>query len=573
MTGETPAARQALAAADAGMRVDVDVEVPMRDGERLRANVYRPATDEPLPVLISMGPYNKDKLWVPPQDLEEAANPHMNWETVNPVWWTGQRYVVVRLDSRGTGRSPGRTTLGGLAHAQDFYDAIEWAAAQPWSSGKVGTIGISFYAISQWHVANLKPPSLKAMIPWEGAGDYYRDARYHGGLFCQGFTSQWFVTHMAHHLLGRNSRVFPEGRYDTNVLHDILTHSLDDGYYDHMQAQWSALEIPFLSAGNWSGMGLHLRGNLEAFTQATRAPRKLRMHAGTHYHPFYSAEAREEQKRFFDHWLKGEANGVMDEPPIKLGVRQGGGGVVFRHEHEWPLARTQWTRLHLAIGDGAAPAGSPAGELVAEPVADARSVTYSASGDTRAGRASASSTSVTDGKLGGSGVFFLTAPLPADTEVTGPLALRLWVESTSEDMDIFVTLRNIAPDGQDVFEVGQQGYPVPVAKGWLRVSHRELDEARSLPHRPYHRHQRRLYLQPGEVVPVDIEIWPTSMVFRQGHRIRLDIQPRDGIGCGAYTHYVADYNDGDNRIHAGGGYDSWLLLPVIPARKSQEEQP
>ena len=126
-------------------------------------------------------------------------------------------------------------------------------------------------------------------------------------------------------------------------------------------------------------------------------------------------------------------------------------------------------------------------------------------------------------------------------------------------------MEEIGPDGKDVWEVGQQGQQVCVAKGWLRVSHRELDPERSLPYRPYHRHMRRLYLQPDEVVKVEVEIWPTSMVFKKGHRIRLDIQPRDGVGSLHYTHYHADYNTGTNTIYSGGDRESFLLLPIVPA--------
>jgi predicted acyl esterase len=135
-------------------------------------------------------------------------------------------------------------------------------------------------------------------------------------------------------------------------------------------------------------------------------------------------------------------------------------------------------------------------------------------------------------------------------------------------MELFLSIRNIDPDGNDVWEVGQQGQQVPVAKGWLRVSHRELDPELTLPYRPYHAHKRRLYLEPGEIVQVQVEIWPTSMLFKKGHRIRLDIQPRDGVGSQHYTHYHADYNSGTNTIYAGGEHESYLLLPVIPESSS-----
>jgi putative CocE/NonD family hydrolase len=164
------------------------------------------------------------------------------------------------------------------------------------------------------------------------------------------------------------------------------------------------------------------------------------------------------------------------------------------------------------------------------------------------------------------GVAFETEPFAEDLEVTGPVVLNLWVSSTTDDMDVFATLRNIGPDGQDVWEIGQQQQPVPVAKGWLRASHRKLDPALTLPYRPYHAHDERQWLRPGEKVELNVEIWATCMVFRKGHRLRLDIQPRDGVGSAPYTHYSADYNSGRNTIYTGGTTPSHLLLPVIPAR-------
>jgi predicted acyl esterase len=162
------------------------------------------------------------------------------------------------------------------------------------------------------------------------------------------------------------------------------------------------------------------------------------------------------------------------------------------------------------------------------------------------------------------GIALFTPAMTEDMEITGPLSATFWVSSSSEDMDLFITMRHFDEAGQEIMETGQQGAPVPVAKGWLRVSHRELDQEKTLPYRPYHQHQRRLWLTPGEIVQVDVEIWPTSMVFKKGHRMRLDVQPRDGVGSASYMHYHADYNTGTNTIYAGGKYESYILLPVIP---------
>jgi len=160
--------------------IEKDVEIPMRDGARLRADVYRPKSGGRFPVIANLSSYMKDKLWVPPPDLEEKPNPYMNWETPNPLWWVPRGYALLRIDGRGSGKSPGFTDPWSASEARDYYDGIEWAARQPWSTGRVGTSGISYFAMVQWLVANLKPPSLKAMIPWEGAADMYRDFGYHG---------------------------------------------------------------------------------------------------------------------------------------------------------------------------------------------------------------------------------------------------------------------------------------------------------------------------------------------------------------------------------------------------------
>jgi len=544
------------------LAVEKDVEIPMRDGARLRADVFRPKAAGRFPVIVNLGSYQKDKLWVPPADLEEKPNPWMNWETVNPLWWVPRGYVALRVDGRGSGKSPGRTDPWSPSEARDFYDAIEWAARQPWSNGRVGTSGISYYAMTQWLVAGLKPPSLAAMIPWEGAADMYRDFGYHGGIFSFGFAVNWWNNHMAHHLLGRPQSTATDA-FATPWLWEYMRNSLDGEWWRGRRAAWESIDVPFYSAGNWSGMGLHLRGNTEGYVRAASTHKKLRIHAGTHYHPFYSEEGRSDQLRFFDHWLKGEDTGIMREPPVKLLIRKGGAGNCrWREEEDWPIPRTRWTKLYLEPQSRGA-----MHKLSADSPGKTRSISYSASGMSKAGVASASWTSTAlAGSVPQLGASFQTAPLKEDTEVTGPVVFVLWVSSTTEDMDVFATIRNIDRDGRDVFEVGQQGQPVPVAKGWLRASHRKKDEALSEIWRPYHSHLERERLKPDEVVQIEVEIWPTSMVFAKGHRIRLDVQPRDGIGSAPYTHYSADYNTGTNTIYAGGNRASYLLLPVIPPR-------
>jgi putative CocE/NonD family hydrolase len=550
--------------------VERDVKIPLRDGTLLSADVRRPdGGDERFPAIMSLTQYQKDKVWAPPPDLEEPPGPHMVFEAPNAAWWCPRGYAIVIVDTRGSGKSPGQNDPSSYQEALDFYDAIEWIARRPWCTGKIGTLGISYLAASQWRVANLQPPSLQAIVPWEARADQYRDQAYHGGIFAMGFLSTLFAVETAAHLLGEPRSYNPDA-FNNNLLWTYMRNDLDSELWRLCSARWEKITVPLYTAGNWSGVGLHLRGNIEGFVNAASRHKKLRVHTGTHLHPFYSEEGRLDQLRFMDHWLKGIDTGIMDEPPVKLEIRTGGSATPyeFRFENEWPLARTRWTKLHLRIdrewSDGFE---AVEGQLVTGPPPKESRVTYSATGAPRPGGAWSELLALGGWILCRTGVSFETPPMTEDTEVTGPVVLNLWVSSTSKDMDIFATIRNIGPDGKDVWEVGQHRQPVPVTKGWLRASHRKLDPQRSLPHRPYHAHDERWWLEPDQPVECQVEIWPTCMVFKKGHKLRLDIQPRDGVGSAPYTHYHADYNVGArNTIHAGGDKASYLLLPIIPPR-------
>ncbi len=550
--------------------VEKDVQIPLRDGTILYADIFRPdGGNERFPAIMNITVYQKDKLWIPPADLEEKANPYMNWETVNPEWWCPRGYACVRVDSRGTGKSPGKSDPSSYQESLDFYDVIEWIAKRGWCSGNIGTLGISYHASSQWRVANLRPPSLKCIMPWEGRADQYRDQAYHGGIFSLGFIGNWWLTHTAHHLLGRPRSYNPDA-FQNDMLWNMMRNDLDSEWWRLCSARWEQIDVPLYSVGNWGGYSLHLRGNTEGFMNAASKHKKLRIHTGTHFHPFHSEEGRADQLRFMDHWLKGLDTGIMEEPPVKLEIRTGGSArpYAFRFEHEWPLARTQWTKWYLQIDrQPSSDEHGIEGALVPKPHKPVIKATYPASAVTRAGVASGSSLSTTHGGASRTGISFETPPMEQDTEITGPLVLNLWVSSTSEDMDIFATLRNVGPDGEDVWEVGQHGQPVPLTKGWLRASHRKLDPERSLPYRPYHPHNERWWLKPNEPVECQIEIWSTCIVLKKGHKLRLDVQPRDGVGSAPYTHYHGDYNVGaENSIYSGGDRASYLLVPIIPAK-------
>lgn len=568
-----------------GIRVDWHVPINTDDGVGLRADVYRPQDEARHPVVITYGPYGKglafqegyapqwEKLVADhPDAVRGTSNRYANWEVVDPEKWVPDGYAVVRVDSRGAGWSEGVMDVWSPREARDFYQCIEWAAAQPWANGKVGTCGVSYYAMNQWFVAGLQPPHLAAMIPWEGAADYYRDVSYHGGILCD-FLGRWFPLQVSvvQNGVGERGRVNPNtgepvagpvtlsdeelraNRVEMGL--EVKKHPLDDEWHRARSADWSKVHVPFLSSANWGGQGLHPRGNFEAFTQAASEQKWLEVHGETHWGPFYSDYALDLQKRFFGHFLKGEDNGWDREPRVRLQVRHPD-RFEERTEREWPLARTRWTRLYLDPSERA---------LVAQPQAQASTLEYDAMGD---------------------GLTFKWPAQAEPREVTGPLAARLFISSTTADADLFLVVRLFDPHGEEVTFQGALDPNTPIAQGWLRASHRKLDPARSLTHRPYHTHDEVQPLTPGEVYAVDVEIWPTSIVVPPGYQLALTVRGHDyqkegdlgefaarfhfaSRGCGPFLHEdpdarPADLFGGRVTIHTGGEYDSHLLVPIIP---------
>ncbi len=571
-----------------GMRIDWDVPITMDDGLVLRADVFRPIAEGRYPAILSYGPYAKGlafqdgypSAWQRmaekhPDVTAGSSNLYQSWEVVDPEKWVPHDYACVRVDSRGCGVSPGLIDHFSPRETKDFYDCIEWAGVQPWSNGKVGLNGISYYGINQWHVATLQPPHLAAMCIWEGAADWYRDMTHHGGILCT-FWENWYdmqvkTVQYGAGERGKRSRVHGELVCGPEILSDaelaknrsdfggdIVAHPLDDDYHRARSPIWSKVKVPFLSAANWGGQPLHPRGNFEGFVRAASKKKWLEVHGIEHWTHFYTDYGRKLQLRFFDYFLHGKDNGWDKQPPVQLQVRRVD-GFVERAEQEWPLARTKWTRLYLDPTSGA---------LTGERGKEKAVIRFDAMGD---------------------GVTFLTAPLAEETEITGPSALKLFVSSTTADADIFVVLRTFSGDLREVVFQGAIDPHTPVGQGWLRASHRRLDKKLSTPYRPYHTHTRREPLKPGEVVELDIEIWPTSIVVPAGFRVALTVRGKDYVyagpsggrlsnfkneltGCGPFLHddprdRPPDLFGGVTGLHFGGAARPYLLLPIIPPKK------
>ena len=535
-------AEQPLSPPTYGVIFDEDVTIPLRDGSVLMADIYRPDTDNSdtkFPVLVSLSAYQKSMDRILPH-----VSPFTHVERPEPDWWVARGYVLVFIDTRGTGKSPGKADIWSMQEARDLYDAIEWSAKQNWSSGKVGLSGVSYYAITQWNVASLQPPSLTTIVPWEGWADLYRDSVFHGGVLNQNFYGRWWTDVVGKQLL-EVTRADNSAAFDENLLWNFMTHHTDGPWWDDVKsrAQFDQITVPLYSSGNWGGWNHHLRGNIEAYVRSASDYKKLQIHIGGHTDAFYSDEGKIEMLRWYDYWLKGNDTGIMDEPPVKLCIRASVDECNWRFENEWPLARTQYTKFYL---------NAQTANVVDDAMHDLRMSTVAPENADEIIFPSGPE-AYRRGRAGQPMVTFVTGPLSEDVEVTGHIKLMLWVSSETDDMDVFAYLRNMAPDGS----------VETATRGILKVSHRKLDPELSKPYRPYHTHDDEQKLNPGEVVPIELEIWATSMVFRKGHRIRLDVQPHDG------EHYFAAYKLKNNSIHTGGDRASYVLLPIIPTQDAR----
>ena len=568
-----------------GMHIDWDVDIEMSDGLVLKADVFRPVEDGQYPVILTHGPYAKglafqegypsawDRMAEEHPDVTAGStNKYQSWEVVDPEKWVPDGYVCVRVDSRGCGSSPGYVDHFSPRETKDFAECVEWSGVQAWSNGKVGLNGVSYYGINAWHVASLQPKHLAGICIWEGSADWFRDMTHHGGILST-FWANWsdMQVKSVQYGLGEKGPVSavtsePVCGYETldddelarnrcNFGDDIFAHPLDDDYHKVRSAVWSKVTTPILTAANWGGQGLHPRGNFEGFVRAASENKWLEAHGLEHWTEFYTDYGVQLQKRFFNHFLKGEDNGWQDHPRVQLQIRHID-RFEERLENEWPIARTDWTKYYVD------PDGN---QLSLEPPTENSSISFDAMGD---------------------GVSFLSAPLSSETEITGPSALKLAVSSSTNDADLFVVLQVFDPDGTEVTFQGAIDPHTPIGQGWLRASHRKLDEELSEPYRPYHSHDEIQALTPGEAVDLDIEIWATSIVVPAGYRIGINVRGKDYEspkatgqklsnfknelkGCGPFLHNdprdrPADVFGSVTTIHVGAHSPAFVLLPIIP---------
>lgn len=529
---------------EAAAVVDRDVAVITRDGTRLSANVFRPKAEGKYPVVMAFTAYHKDET---PNQYPDYLRRHGDgiydmgtirvskwtpWEAPDPAWWVSQGYAVVLVDSRGYGKSEGTAGVLSIQDRYDFHDAISWAGEQAWSNGNVGLTGVSYLAIAQWIAGADAPPALKAIMPWEGQSDNYREVLFHGGIPETAFTNFWLTrvrskanrTSLPPHRIMRFAGTRPM------LMKRVSARAAPSGI------DLEKITVPTLICASWSDHGMHTRGSFEGFKQISSEQKWLYTHGQPKWDVYYSDEARAVQTAFFDHFLKGEDNGFAEQSPVRLEVRDTRETYSVRYEENWPLDNTVPTPLYLDASDRS---------LVASVPGTASKIGYDA--------------------LTGSSVFRLV--FDEAIELTGNMKLKLWVEAEgARDMDLFIAVKKYNAEGEEVTFYGKAGHTKsPVALGWLRVSQRGLDADRSTPLQPVLAHEESLKLKSGDIVPVEIEILPSSTLFKAGEALEIAIQGRDHFDHHALAHN-ATVNKGTHVIHMGGSYDSHLLVPVIPAQ-------
>lgn len=548
-----------------------DVALKMRDGTTIYTDVFRPAEEGRYPALVAWSPYGKDLggQWLDdipgrsgvPLDLVSELQ---KFEGPDPAFWVSKGYVVLNPDPRGAYNSEGNISYWGRQLAEDGYDFIEWAAAQSWSSGKVALAGNSWLAVSQWFIAAERPPHLAAIAPWEGFTDHFRDTGNRGGIPAPAFPEAIIKTFAGKNLIEDQPR-------------QIVEKQLLDAYWNDKKAKLERIEVPAYVVASYTNPA-HTHGTFDGYRRIASKQKWLRVHNTNEWLDFYTPKYRDELLKFFDHFMKGADNGWTATPRVRISVlNPGGDDVVDRVEKNWPLPRARARKL-----------------FIASPQALTRAKL--------AGASKASYNCEADGKLEMQYVF------DRDTEITGYMSLRLWVEAQgSNDMELTVAVEKRDRQGKPFkAELGEGMTGAIVASGLLRVSQRALDKSLSTPFEPYHLHTREDLLQPGAIVPVDIAIWPMAMKYKAGERLVLSIGAHRPMPTDFDMHFgqapisvptaggtfvpgavvpMTSYggapetspafvkaqqvptpvsrNRGTHVIHFGGKYDSHLLIPEV----------
>lgn len=588
-------ARNELRRNSLGILRSRDVRIPLQNGLHVFADVFRPAEPGNYPVIVNCGPYGKafnhhsigDDATLEKHELMEEAYflgndeglQFENHESVNTATWVPDGYVVVRVDMPGAGKSPGQLAPWGIAGAEAFHDAIEWAGEQPWSNGSVGLWGMSYLAMSQHQAASLHPKYLKAMIAIGTDVDLYEEVAYNGGILNEQFWPIWRVSGLIPPILGTPDVADFIQTMKASPFRDSNPEAIFGPRAEvFMSPDLSEVTVPLWAVASTTHVSnIHQLGGSGAYLATPTANKKIDFWEDW-FQKSYSTESVAKHKAFFDYWLKGVENGIMDTPPVRLEIRTGNGSSFVLEEQEWPIARTTYPRWYFDAspsdwaGDGIRSdflrlqPSAPSAEAERSYSAEITLAPPAPVGSPRIDPTSASSDPHT------TGISFISEPVDEDSVIAGFGKVGLWVSSSSSDMDVYVSVRVIDDEEGEIDFTGFTTMSfadriTPLLKGWLKVSHRALDTERSTDFSPKHTHSKHDHapLDSGELVQVEIELVPNTGFIRKGQRIRVDIQPYDGVAHGMHHGYDPSYHDGaTNAVHTGPLHVGYVQLPFVP---------
>lgn len=530
--GAPPKPRQETAP---GMLIDRDQEIETRAGRTVQADVYRPESGEPAGVLIAWSPYGKHDP-APIGQIYPTSGAKPEWmsdlttfEGPDPVFWVPRGYALVIADIPGTWYAKGPASYASPEEAGDFADLIEWAGTQPWSNGRVGLTGVSYLTVAQWRVAGLTPPHLAAINPWEGWSDTYREVARHGGI---PETSFW-------------PYIWERWGASTGEIEDLeredREHPFFDDFWASKAADLEAITVPAFVVASWTDQGLHTRGTLEGFRRISSPQKWLYVHGAKKWAEYYRPEMVEMQAQFFDRFLLDKPSEIESWPRVRVALRERYGVGSFVDSTDWPLPEVEYRALHLDASTGA---------MSHDPVSAGARASYHGLG----------------GPFLPERVVFEHRFAEA-VDVVGHARAILHVEAPeASDMDIFVGLFKRDVHGEIVpFAYYAQFEDGPVALGWLRASHRELDPERSTVHLPVLAHRRAVPLEEGRPTRVEIEILPSGTRFAAGESLVLVVQGHDIKHYPkplVYARHETDINRGPQILHTGGRYDAQLVIPI-----------
>lgn len=550
-----------------------DVAIPLRDGVTIYADIFRPVGGENCPALVALSPYGKEigTQWLDDVPMragvpKKAVSGLQKFEGPDPCYWVKHGYAVVNPDVRGAYRSEGIILFFGSDYGRDGKDIVDWVGQQNWCNGKVGLSGNSWLAISQWFTAAQHPKHLAAIAPWEGLTDCYREVGTHGGVIMPSFVE----------LLSASFASTTEGGVE-DVLTMLKQDATWNSYWEDKAADLESITTPAYIAASYTNP-IHTNGSIEGYMRLGTEEKWLRIHNTGEWDDYYHEGHTEDLRRFFDHYLKGADNGWETTPHVRMSVlNPGGKDIIDRPEATYPLARTQYRKLYLHGAD----------HTMSEMPEECESIDTYDSDDKK-----------------GNVVFRYR--MTEDTEIGGFIKLHLWAAALDhDDMDLEVTLEKRNRFGQ---KIGINPMKRVAAKGYIRASMRDLDEERSREEYPFQSFKKSRKLQKGEIVPLDIAIWPMGMLFKKGEYLCITVNayktsewaspfdlkmatirvpkedftymPKEkpemitigGVSGGLTggidaTSLPKDVNKGRHILYTGGKYDSFLYLPIVPKKE------